>query len=70
MSIRDSLCHEFLNKCVGYESLRFEFVTDTSPGDLDAAGGVGLQTGVGVWDGHGEVGIGEGSGEEERSPSS
>ena len=39
------------------------------PGDSDAVGGAGPLVGVGVWDGHGEVGAGEGSGEEERSSS-
>src|SRR6201992_2497378 len=39
-------------------------------GNSDAAGGANPQAGVGVWDGHGEVGVGEGSSEEERSPSS
>src|ERR1700753_2229314 len=42
----------------------------SSPGDPNAAGGAGSQTGVGVWDGHGEVGVGEGGGEAERSPPS
>src|ERR1700753_2848103 len=42
----------------------------SSSGNPDATGGVGSQAGVGVWDGHGEVGVGEGGGEEERSPSS
>ena len=41
----------------------------SSPGDSDAVGGAGPQVGMGVWDGHGEVGVGEGSGEEECSPS-
>src|SRR6201992_3586895 len=41
----------------------------SSPGDPDATGGVGSQAGVGVWDGHGEVGVGEGGGEAERSSS-
>src|ERR1700753_1682189 len=41
----------------------------TSPGNLDATGGVGSQAGVGVWDGHGEMGAGEGSSEEECSAS-
>src|SRR6201992_1316965 len=41
----------------------------SSPGNLDAAGGVGSQAGVGVWDGHGEMGAGEGSSEEECSSS-
>src|SRR6201992_2161695 len=42
----------------------------SSPGDSNAAGGAGAQVGVGVRDGHGEVGIGEGGGEEECPPSS
>src|SRR6201992_4049564 len=33
----------------------------SSPGNPNATGGVGSQAGVGVWDGHGEVGVGEGS---------
>jgi hypothetical protein len=42
----------------------------SSPGSADAAGGADSQVGVGVWDGSGEVGVGEGGGEEERSPPS
>src|SRR6201990_1074341 len=38
-------------------------------GDPNAAGGTGAQVGVGIWDGHGEVGVGEGGSEEERSSS-
>ena len=41
-----------------------------SAGDSDAVGGAGPQVGMGVWDGHGEVGAGEGGSEEERSPPS
>src|ERR1700753_837224 len=41
----------------------------SSPGNLDAVGGTSAQAGVGAWDGYGEVGVGEGSGEEERSSS-
>ena len=28
MIVRDSLCHEFLDKCIECKSLRFEFVTE------------------------------------------
>src|ERR1700753_1341272 len=40
-----------------------------STGDSDAVGGADPQVRVGAWDGHGEMGVGEGSGEEECSPS-
>src|ERR1700753_1126015 len=41
-----------------------------SAGDSDAVGGAGSQVGVGVWDGYGKVGVGEGSSEAECSPPS
>src|ERR1700753_1270974 len=41
-----------------------------SASDPDAVGGASPQVGVGVWDGHGKVGVGEGSSEADRSPPS
>src|SRR6201992_3262924 len=54
----------------GFKTSRSEMQgVSSGSGDLNAAGGTGAQVGVGIWDGHGEVGVGEGGGEEERSSS-